>query len=60
MVLWQLVLLIVAEQTGRPLGRVTIDQVARALNVVWRRWLDGRRGVRAIAHVAEVVRYHQR
>ena len=65
MVLCQLVLLFVAEQTGRLRGgknpEVTMEQVARALNVVCQRWLDRRRRhVPAVPHVAEVIRYHQR
>jgi hypothetical protein len=45
---------------GENLPEVTMEQVARALNVVCQRWLDRRLGTSAVPHVAEVIRYRQR
>jgi len=39
---------------------LTKEQVARALNAVCDLWLRRRRGADDIAHVAEVICYHQR
>ena len=62
MILCQLVMLFIAEQTTRLRGKnpqLTMEQTARALNVICRRWQHRRRKRADLEHVASVIQYHQ-
>jgi len=62
MILCQLVMTFVAEQTNRLRGKnpeITLEQVARALNTVCRRWLRRNLSLSPVELVAKIIQYHQ-